>query len=134
MLKLIPTVVILLCLLVSCTSLTAAQGNTGHASSKTAQPAFTSKSTQASQGSGSGLDCVRSINEFGKPTQCRCASSLVYNPITGNCEKGGRMCTMSLTDMFNEKTGQCYTARNGCEAGDLKSIGWRPRSEKDQCK
>lgn len=83
---------------------------------------------------GGTLDCVRSINEFGKASQCRCTGSLVYNPITGDCEKGGRMCTMSLTDMFNEKTGQCYMARNGCEASDLKTVGWREKLDGDTCK
>jgi hypothetical protein len=43
------------------------------------------------------------------------------------------MCTQALVAMFNEKTGQCYTAKNGCEAGDLKSAGWRKRLEADGC-
>ena len=80
------------------------------------------------------LHCVKSINQFGQPGNCQCQSELSYNPITGRCEKGGRMCTQALVEMFNEATGQCHTARNGCEAGDLKSIGWRQRKPEDSCK
>ena len=80
------------------------------------------------------LNCVKSMNEFGQPGQCQCQSGLSYNPITGRCEKGGRMCTQALVEMINEATGQCHTARNGCEAGDLKSIGWRQRKPEDSCK
>ena len=116
----------------ACTSLTQ-EATQKNSPAQEAQPAVAGKTTQTTQNTQSGLQCVRSINEFGKPTQCQCPNSQVYNPIAGHCDKGGRMCTMSLTDMFNDKTGQCYTARNGCEAGDLKSIGWRTRTEKDQC-
>ncbi len=80
------------------------------------------------------LNCVKMINEFGKIANCQCPSGLSYNPITGRCEKGGRMCTQALVEMINEATGQCHTARNGCEAGDLKSIGWRQRQPEDACK
>jgi hypothetical protein len=80
------------------------------------------------------LSCVKMINQFGQTANCQCPSGLVYNPITGKCVQGGRICTQALVDMYNEKTGQCYTARNGCEASDLKSIGWRIRLEKDTCK
>lgn len=80
------------------------------------------------------LSCVKSMNQFGQPGSCQCPSEHSYNPITGRCEKGGRMCTQSLVEMVNEKTGQCYTARNGCEASDLKSAGWRKKAEPDACK
>ena len=80
------------------------------------------------------LSCVKSINEFGQPGSCQCPPGLSYNPITGRCENGGRMCTQALVEMFNEKTGQCHTARNGCEASDLKSAGWRKKAETDACK
>lgn len=80
------------------------------------------------------LNCVKMINEFGKIANCQCPSGLSYNPITGRCEKGDRMCTQALVEMINEATGQCHTARNGCEAGDLKSIGWRQRKPEDSCK
>jgi hypothetical protein len=118
--------------LFACTSLTQ-EATHKNSPAQDAKPAVASQTTRTTQSTQADRQCVRSINEFGKPTQCQCPNSLVYNPITGNCDKGGRMCTMSLTDMFNEKTGQCYTARNGCEASDLKSIGWRTRTEKDQC-
>ena len=80
------------------------------------------------------LNCVKMINEFGKIANCQCPSGLSYNPITGRCEKGGRMCIQALVEMINEATGQCHTARNGCEAGDLKSVGWRQRKPEDSCK
>ena len=80
------------------------------------------------------LNCVKMINEFGRISHCQCQSGLLYNSITGRCEKGGRMCTQALVEMINEATGQCHTARNGCEAGDLKSIGWRQRKPEDACK
>lgn len=79
------------------------------------------------------LDCVRSINQFGQPGNCKCGPGLSYNPITGRCVKGGLMCTQALVEMIQDKTGQCYTARNGCEASDLKSMGWRKRAENDRC-
>lgn len=79
------------------------------------------------------LACVKSINQFGQPGNCQCQEGQTYNPITGKCDRSGRICTMALADMINEKTGQCYTARNGCEASDLKSVGWRERSQKDTC-
>lgn len=132
MFKLIITATIQLLFVLACTSLTQ-EGGARDTPAQPAQPAVANKPTQTSPSNEGRLDCVSSINEFGKSRQCRCPDSLVYNPITGNCEKGGRMCTMSLTDMFNEKTGQCYTARNGCEASDLKSVGWRFRTEKDKC-
>lgn len=80
------------------------------------------------------LNCVKSINEFGQPGNCQCQSGLSYNPITGRCEKAGRMCTQAIVEMFNEAKGQCHTARNGCAASDLKSIGWRQRKPEDHCK
>lgn len=80
------------------------------------------------------LDCVKSINQFGQPGNCKCEQRLSYNLITGRCVKGGLICTQALVEMIQDKTGQCYTARNGCEASDLKSIGWRKRTEKDHCK
>jgi hypothetical protein len=132
MFKIVMTAMLQLIFMFACTSLTQEETQK-NSQLQEAQPAVASKPTQTTQITQAGLQCVRSINEFGKSTQCQCPNSQVYNPITGNCDKGGRMCTMSLTDMFNEKTGQCYTARNGCEAGDLKSIGWRTRTEKDQC-
>lgn len=79
------------------------------------------------------LACVKSINQFGQPGNCQCQEGQAYNPITGKCDKGGRICTMALVHMFSEKSGQCYTAKNGCEAADLKSVGWRERSVKDTC-
>lgn len=133
MFKIAITAMLPLIFVFACTFLTQA-GTQKNSPAQEAQPVVASKPAQTSQNSQAGLQCVRSINEFGKSTQCQCPNSLVYNPITGNCDKGGRMCTMSLTDMFNEKTGTCYTARNGCEAGDLKSIGWRTRTEKDHCR
>ncbi len=131
MLKLTMTAMIQIFLVLGCTSLTQ---NGDAKNAQASQPAVASKPGQTSPSNEGRRDCVRSINEFGKSRQCRCPDSLVYNPITGNCEKGGRMCTMSLTDMFNEKTGQCYTARNGCEASDLESVGWRKKLETDTCK
>lgn len=132
MFKIAMTAMLQLIFLFACTSLTQ-EATQKNSPAQDAKPAVASQTTRTTQSTQADPQCVRSINEFGKPTQCQCPNSLVYNPITGNCDKGGRMCTMSLTDMFNEKTGQCYTARNGCEASDLKSIGWRTRTEKDQC-
>jgi hypothetical protein len=132
MFKIATTAMLQIIFVFACTSFSQ-EGDQKNASAPKGQPAVANQPTHTSQNNQAGLDCVRSINEFGKSPQCRCPDALRYNPITGNCEKSGRMCTMSLTDMFNEKTGQCYTARNGCETSDLKSIGWRPRTEKDQC-
>jgi hypothetical protein len=132
MFKIATTAMLQLMFLFACTSLTQ-EATQKNSPVQEAQPAVASKPTETAKNTQAGRQCVRSINEFGKSTQCQCPNSQVYNPITGTCDKGGRMCTMSLTDMFNEKTGQCYTARNGCEAGDLKSMGWRTRTEKDQC-
>lgn len=78
--------------------------------------------------------CTKDLNEFGNPSQCDCATGTSYHNVVGQCVPKDRVCTLSLIRMIHPTSKKCFTAKDGCVAGDLQAVGWRAATANDGCR